>query len=334
MTAPSPLRIARLRLPFWALCLAIAGLFPSWASANDQPWPSGPIKVIVGFAPGGTSDVTARIVGEALSKALGQPVLVENRPGAQGAIATETVVRSRPDGYTLLVAPGEALYMPLVDSDAALDVEKTLTPVTILSNQPIVIAVNPSTGWKSIVDLISAAKANSAGVAYATPGAGGTNNIIAELLFRRAGVKFQNIPYKGGGQAVQDLLSGVVPVGILGSAPLVPYVKSGKLTLLAVTSKERSTMLPAVPALAELGYPDIDMTQWFALFAPAGTPKDIVDRLSAALRKVLAEPEVKERLGLAALEPVGGSPEEFSKRLQAEGTTWLRTARAIGMVKN
>jgi tripartite-type tricarboxylate transporter receptor subunit TctC len=322
------------RLPLAAMCLAISWLFQGPANANDQPWPSGPIKIIVGFAPGGTSDVTARIVGEALSKLLGQPVLVENRPGAQGAIATDTVVRSRPDGYTLLVAPAEALYMPLVDSNARLDIEKTLAPVTILSTQPIVVAVNPSSGWKSIADLIAAAKANPAGVAYATPGPGGTNNIIAELMSRRAGVKFQNIPYKGGGQAVQDLLSGVVPVGILGSAPLMPYVKSGRVTLLAVTSKERSTMLPTVPALAELGYPEIDMTQWFAAFAPAETPKDIVERLSTDLRKVLAEPEVKERLGLAALEPVGESSEEFSKRLQAEGTTWLRTARAFGMGKN
>ncbi len=270
----------RRRLPLVAMCLAISWLFQGPANANDQPWPSGPIKIIVGFAPGGTSDVTARIVGEALSKLLGQPVLVEDRPGAQGAIATDTVVRSRPDGYTLLVAPAEALYMPLVDSNARLDIEKTLAPVTILSTQPIVVAVNPSS------------------------------------------------------EAVQDLLSGVVPVGILGSAPLMPYVKSGRVTLLAVTSKERSTMLPTVPALAELGYPEIDMTQWFAVFAPAETPKDIVERLSADLRKVLAEPEVKERLGLAALEPVGGSSEEFSKRLQAEGTTWLRTARAFGMGKN
>lgn len=326
--------IARRLLPFWALCLGFSWLIPGWAHAGDQGWPSGPIKVIVGFAPGGTSDVTARIVGEALSKRLGQTVLVENRPGAQGAIATEAVVRAKPDGYTLLVGPAEALYMPLVDSDAALDVEKTLTPVTILSTQPIVVAVNPATGWKSVADMIASAKANPAGVEYATPGPGGTNNIIAALLFRKAGVKYQNIPYKGGGQAVQDLLSGVVPVGILGSAPLVPYVKSGKLTLLAVTSKERSAQLPSVPALAELGYPDIDMTQWFALFAPAGMPKDIVDRLSTALREVLAEPGVKEKLGLAALEPAGGSPEEFSKRLQSEGAAWLHTARTLGIGRN
>lgn len=316
-----------------ATCLA-AAMLPGWARAKSQAWPTGPIRFIVGFAPGGTSDVTARIVGEALSKLLGQTVLIENRPGAQGAIATDAVVRSKPDGQTLLVGPGEALYMPLVDSNAPLDVEKTLTPVTILSTQPIVIAANPKTGWKSVADMIAAAKANPAGVEYATPGPGGTNNIIAELLFRRAGVKFQNIPYKGGGQAVHDLLSGVVPVGILGSAPLVPYAKSGRLTLLAVTSKERSAMLPTVPALAELGYPDIDMTQWFAVFAPAKTPKDVVDRLSAALLKVLAEPAVKERLGLAALETVGGSPEEFSKRIQAEGTAWLRTARAFGIGRN
>jgi tripartite-type tricarboxylate transporter receptor subunit TctC len=293
-----------------------------------------PIRVLVGFAPGGTSDVTARIVGEALSAVVGQPVLVENRPGAQGGIATEAVVRARPDGTTLLVSPPEPLWLPFVETNTFPDLEKSLAPITILSSQPIIVAANPVTGWTSIADVIAAAKAKPEGLSYATPGPGGTNNIIAALLFRRAGIKVENIPYKGGGQAVQDLLSGTVPLAILGSAPLMPHVKSGRVTLLAVTSKRRSAMLPSVPSLAELGYPDIDMTQWFAAFAPAGTPSEIVQRLSTAFLAVLADPQVKAKLALAALETVGGSPQDFSRRLKSEGEVWLRTAREYGIGRN
>ena len=211
------------------------------------------IRFIVGFAPGGTSDVTARVVGEALAQSLGQTVLVENRPGAQGGIAIDAVVRAKPDGMTVLISPPEVLYMQGLDSNAPLDIEKSLTPVTMLSSQPIVVAVNPQTGWKSIDEMMVAGRQMPDGLTYATPGPGGTNNIIAAMMFRRAGVKYLNIPYKGGGQAVQDLLSGVVPVGVLGSAPLMPHVKTGKVTLLAVTSKKRSAMIPDVPASGRSG---------------------------------------------------------------------------------
>jgi tripartite-type tricarboxylate transporter receptor subunit TctC len=292
---------------------------------------SNAIRFIVGFAPGGTSDVTARVVGEALAQSLGQTVLVENRPGAQGGIAIDAVVRAKPDGMTVLISPPEVLYMQGLDSTAPLDIEKSLAPVTMLSSQPIVVAVNPQTGWKSIEDMMAAGRQAPDGLTYATPGPGGTNNIIAAMMFRRAGVKYLNIPYKGGGQAVQDLLSGVVPVGVLGSAPLMPHVKTGKVTLLAVTSQKRSATIPDVPALAEVGYPDIDMSQWFAAFAPAGTPAAIVERLSAGFRKALADPEVRAKLALAALEPLGGTPEDFSRRLRSEGETWLGTARKYGI---
>ena len=224
-------------------------------------------------------------MGEALAQSLGQTVLVENRPGAQGGIAIDAVVRAKPDGMTVLISPPEVLYMQGLDSTAPLDIEKSLAPVTMLSSQPIVVAVNPQTGWKSIDAMMAAGRQMPDGLTYATPGPGGTMNIIAAMMFRRAGVKYLNIPYKGGGQAVQDLLSGVVPVGVLGSAPLMPHVKTGKVTLLAVTSQKRSAMIPDVPALAEVGFPDIDMSQWFAAFLPAGAPAPIVERLSAAFRR-------------------------------------------------
>jgi tripartite-type tricarboxylate transporter receptor subunit TctC len=318
--------IARRRLGALALAAAAVG---TTAGARGQTGP--PIRFIVGFAPGGTSDVTARVVGEALAASLGQTVLVENRPGAQGGIAIDAVVRSRPDGATVLISPPEVLYMPALDAGTPLDIEKSLAPVTLLSSQSIVIAANPGTGWKSIDDMMAAGRQNPDGITYATPGPGGTNNIIAAMMFRRAGVKSLNIPYKGGGQAVQDLLSGVVPVGILGSAPLMPHVKAGRVTLLAVTSRKRSALIPGVPALAELGFPDIDMSQWFAAFTAAATPAAIVDRLSAGFQKVLADRDVKAKLALAALEPLGGTPQDLSRRLKDEGETWLAVARKHGI---
>jgi tripartite-type tricarboxylate transporter receptor subunit TctC len=319
----------------WFARILLISMTLGTTGALAETWPNAPIHFVVGYAPGGTSDVSARIVGEALSQALGQSVLVENRPGAQGGIAMDTVARAKPDGYTFLVNPAEAIYQrALEEKTGMLDVEKTLMPVTILTSQPLVVVANPTPGWKSIPDVIAAAKSNPAGLSYATPAVGGTNTIVAEMIFRRAGVKVVNIPYKGGGQAVQDILSGVVPLGVLGSAPLIPYVSSGRLTLLAVTSKERDPTLPTVPAMAELGYPEIDISQWFALFGPAGTPPEIVARLATELGKVLADPKTKERLAGAALAPVGGSPREFSQKLKSEGEAWLKTAHDFGMDKN
>lgn len=303
---------------------------PSIGRANA--WPNGPIRFVVGYPPGGTSDVSARVVGEAVSERLGTLVVVENKPGALGRIATDAVARAKPDGQTFLVGPGESLFQQALEQKTGIKAGEPLLPVTILTTQSLVVAAHPARGWKTLADVVAAAKADPQGLSYATPSAGvGTNAIVAELIFRQAGAKVVNVPYKGGGQAVQDLLGNIVPLGLLGSAPVVPYAKSGKLTLLAVTSKDRDPVLPDVPGMAEAGYPDVDMAQWFALFAPPETPKDIVDRMSAAVRAVLADPKVVTRLATAALTPVGGSPDEFARRFETEGTAWLNAVRTLGL---
>lgn len=319
-----------------AFCLAgAAGLLGrATAPARAETWPGGPIRFVVGYAPGGTSDVSARVVGEALSERVKQPVVVENRPGAQGGIALDTVARAKPDGYTFLVSPGEAIYQRALERNTTVEAACPVTPVTILTSQPLVLVANGTRGWKSIPDVIAAARAQPDRLSYATPSAGpGTNAIVAEEIFRKAKVKVIRVPYKGGGQAVQDLLSDVVPLAVLGSAPVIPYAASGKLTLLAVTSKERDPTLPTVPAMAELGYPEIDVSQWFALFAPPETPKEIVDSLSGHLLEVLRDPKVVKSLGGAALSPVGGTPEAFTRRLSTEGKQWLDAIRAFGLDK-
>jgi tripartite-type tricarboxylate transporter receptor subunit TctC len=312
-------------------CLALALLLGISSSVVAQGWPARPIRVMVGYAPGGSTDVSARIVAEAASKVLGQSLIIDNRPGAAGGIAIEATLRAQPDGYTIIVAPDSSLYQPVLNPALPFRVEKNLQPVTLLTNQPIVIAVHPAPGWKSIADLVAAAKARPGQLSYVLPSATSSQAVAGGLFFRAAGVKLQGVPYKGGGQAVVDLVSGQVPVGVLGSAPVMPQVGAGRIRLLAVTSKERSKSLPNVPTLAESGYPGIDITQWFGALVPAGTPKEIVARLSAAFVKVLADPAVVQRLSSAALDPVGGSPEEFARRIQTEIGAWSRAAKELGL---
>jgi tripartite-type tricarboxylate transporter receptor subunit TctC len=310
---------------------AVALLVSISAGALAQGWPARTIRVIVGYAPGGSTDVSARIVAEAASRLLGQSMIVDNRPGAAGVIGIEALLRAPPDGYTVIVAPDSALYQPVLNPALPFRVEKHLQPVTLLTRQPIVIAVHPAPGWKTIADLVAAAKVRPGELSYVLPSATSSQAVAGGLFFRAAGVKLQGVPYKGGGQAVIDLVSGQVPVGVLGSAPVMPHVGAGRIRLLAVTSKERSKSLPNVPTLAESGYPGINITQWFGVLTPAGTPKEIVAQLSGALLKVLADPGVVQRLAAAGLEPEGGTPEEFARRITSEIVTWSQAAKALGL---
>jgi tripartite-type tricarboxylate transporter receptor subunit TctC len=296
-----------------------------------QNWPSKPIRVLVGFAPGGTSDVSARVTGEIVSKELGQAVIIENRPGGAGSIAVEALVRGSHDGYTIVVGSDSSFYQPVLNPALSYRTEKDLRPITILTYQPIVIAVHPAPGWRSIADLLKAAKARPGEIAYALPSATGTQAVAAGIFFRMAGVKLIAIPYKGGGQAVVDLVSGHVPVAVLGSAPLVPQVKAGRVRLLAVTSKARSKALPDVPTLAELGYPDMDISQWFGAVAPAGVPDDVVTRLSSAFNKALSDPKISQRLFDSGLEVVGGTPADMARRMKIETVFWSKAAKEAGL---
>ena len=298
-----------------------------------QSWPTKPIRVLVGFAPGGTTDLSARLTGEFVSRELGQPVVVENRPGGAGSIAIELLVRGAHDGHTILVGSDSSFYQPVLNPDLSYRAEKDLKPITILTNQPIVIAVHPAPGWRTIADLLKAAKAQPGQIAYALSSATGTQAVAGGVFFRAAGVKLIPVPYKGGGQAVIDLVSGQVPVAVLGAAPIVPQMQAGRIRVLAVTSKTRSKGFPDVPTLAEQGFPQIDMTQWFGAVAPAGVPNEIVTRLSAAFNKALADPKIAQRLVDAGLEVVGGSPANMATRMAAETVIWAKAAKEAGFGK-
>jgi tripartite-type tricarboxylate transporter receptor subunit TctC len=309
--------------------LLMGAVFPVGAAS----WPSKPIRVLVGFSPGGTTDVSARVASALVSQDLGQSIIIENRPGGSGSIAIETLLRGPADGYTIVVGSDSSFYQPVVKPALSYRTERDLRPITILVSQPIIIAVHPAPGWKSVKDLIGAARAQPGEIVYAISSPTGTQALAGLIFFNMAKAKLIAVPYKGGGQAVVDLMSGQVPVAVLGAAPLVPQAKAGRVKLIAVTSKNRAKALPDVPTLAEMGYPDMDISQWFGAMAPAKTPSEIVNRLSAAYNKALADPKVVKRLFNAGLEVVGGTPEEMGRRMKVETAVWSKAAKEAGLGK-
>jgi tripartite-type tricarboxylate transporter receptor subunit TctC len=307
-------------------CLIAAAL------AQAQAWPNKPIRIINGNAPGGSADVTARVVSDAVSRSLGQPFIIESRAGATGGIAMDAVARAAPDGYTLLITADSSLYQPILKPSLPYTVEKNFSPIAILTSQPMVLAAHASLKVKNAAELVALAKRSTTPLPYATPSASGTQVVAGAAFARVAGITLTNIPYKGGGQAVNDLASGQVPLGVLGSAPLMPHAASGRIIMLAVASKTRSSVLPDVPTMAEAGYPGVDLSQWFGLLGPAGMPTAVIARLSNEFQKALADPEVRRKLAASGLEAAGGgTPEEFTRRMRDEGEVWARIAKEAGL---
>lgn len=284
-------------------------------AAQAQSWPTKPVRLVVPYPPGGSTDVTARTLAERVSGALGQPVVVENRAGAGGNIGIESVARSDADGYTVLVAPDFIASAPHVYK-LNYDPMTQLVPVIQLTSQPVVLAVHPSLGVATVSELVKAAKAKP-GLAYATSGAGSQQHMAAEWFAKLAGIQLTHIPYKGGGQAIADFIGGQVPIASLGSTPVIPHHRSGKVKILAQTTKQRAPSLPEVPTYEEAGFKGLVIDQWLGIFVPAGTDAQIVRRLAAEFDKALAEPVVRERLAKAALETVGGSTEDFARLVRA-----------------
>lgn len=279
-------------------------------AAQAQSWPQKPVRMIVPYPPGGSTDVTARALADKLSAAFGQPVLVENRAGAGGNIGIEAAARSDADGYTVLIAPDFIASAPHVYK-LNYDPMKQLVPVIQLTSQPVVLAVHPSLGVDSVAGLVAAAK-QKPGLAYATSGAGSQQHMAAEWFAKLAGIQLTHVPYKGGGQAISDFVGGQVPIASLGSTPVIPHHRAGKVKIIAQTTKQRAPSLPEVPTYEEAGFKGLVIDQWLGAFVPAGTDGAIVKRLAAEFDRALADPVLKERLGKAALQTVGGSTEAFA----------------------
>ena len=298
-----------------------AALAPSgvWA----QEWPNKSISLVVPFPAGGSNDVVARLVGESVRKRLGQPVLVDNKPGANGSLGVETTLRGAKDQHTFLVASDSVSLLPLFRS-MPWDLTKTFTPIAVLSFQPIVIVTAPSSGIKTIQDLQARAKGKPDQVSYASSGQGSIQHLVGELFSQNLGINLLHIPYKGGGQAVNDVISGQVSLAVLGAAAVLPHIKSGKLIALAVSTKRRSTILPDTPTLSESGAGDIDVPQWSALFAVEGTPSPVVSLLRKAVDESLADTGLKQQLLGLAMETVALSPDAFQQRMIQDRERWAK----------
>jgi tripartite-type tricarboxylate transporter receptor subunit TctC len=305
-----------------ALAFAIA---PAWA----QTWPAKPVRFIVPFPPGGSTDVAARTVAEKLSRALGQQVVVDNRGGGGGAIGTVEAARSPADGYTLLFVADPVITLHLVVKNVQFDMQRDFAAITQVTTQPIAVAVHSSVPVKSVPELIAYAKANPGKLSFAHSGTGSGQHMSGELFKKMADIDIVHVPYKGGGPAVQDLVAGQVPMGVLGSTPLIPHHKSGRIRIIAFTSKDRFPPMPEIPTLHESGLAGFDTTQWLGILAPKGTPAEILSRVHVETAKALALPDVKERLAQAALQAVGSTPKEFEALIRADLERWTAIAKEL-----
>jgi len=302
----------RQRRAFAAAFTALAcGL--AWPAAFAQaPWPNRPIRLIVPFTPGGVTDTSGRVVAEFLSRRLGQQVIVDNKPGASGNIGTALAKDAAPDGYTLVLAfDGTMVINPHVFPRVGFDTLKDFTPVGKIGNATLILVANPNAPFKSLAELISVSKSTSGGISFGTSGTGGTPHIAGELLKLRTGANLTHVPYKGGGQALTDVISGNIPLVYTAVAGAHQFVKTGKVRALGVSSAQRSPAVPDVPTFKEAGVPDFVVDSWVGLLAPAGLPASIAARLNTELNAVLNDPEAREKLHTLGIEPTPGTPAAF-----------------------
>jgi tripartite-type tricarboxylate transporter receptor subunit TctC len=314
-----------------ARAIALAGMLAAAGAAQAQTWPDRPIRVVVPFPPGNASDLAARTIAEPVAKRLGQPVVVDNRPGAAGTIGADTVAKAKPDGYTLLATSSAFGVTPSVYKKLPYDAERDLVPVAPIGWTVMMLVATSSFPANNVQELIARLKADPGKFSYAHLGAGALSQMVMELLKQMAGVDVVGVPYKGSGQALTDLMGGQLPLMFDGLTSANPQVKAGRIKAFAVSSKQRTRFAPDVPALAESGVPalkDYDVQAWTGVFAPAGTPKTIVDRLNADVVQSVQTPEVREKLAaqnLEAFPPM--SPAEFAAYMKTEFDRWRAVAR-------
>jgi len=312
------------------LCLAALSLIGT-ASTFAQPYPSRPMRLLVGFAPGGAADILGRITAQGLSDSIGEQVVVDNRSGAGSLIATEIAARANPDGYTLLFTSPPHAINPALYRKARYDPVKDFDPVIQAVSTALILTVNAASPFKSVRDMLAYAKSSPGKLSYGSGGSGATGHLAMELLKSIAGVDIVHVPYKGTGPVLTDLIGGQIQMTIGSAAPTLPQVKAGKLRALAVTSKTRSIVLPDIPTVAESGVPAYEVTQWFGILAPRGTPASLVSRLNSAMQQALQRKEVRERFLASSAEPVGGTPEALRSLIVQEVAKWGKLVRALDL---
>jgi len=301
------------------------------ATAAAQAYPNRPIRFVIPFAPGGPTDILGRAVGQKLSESLGQTVVIDNRGGAGGNIGAEAVAKSPADGYTMLMgATSTHAINPHLYRKLGFDPLKDFAPVTLVANTPSLLAVHPALPVKTVRDLIELARSRPGQLTYGSAGNGSSNHLAGVLLCMMAGIDMTHIPYKGSGPALVDVMAGQVPLMFNNTASVMPFVKAGKLRAVALTSLERSPLVPGVPTVAESGLPGFEVRSWHGVFVPAGTPAEIVQLLSTRIAAGIAAPDVKERLNAQGVELVGNKPEEFAAFIRAEHAKWGKVVKASG----
>ncbi|MCW5593298.1 MAG: tripartite tricarboxylate transporter substrate binding protein [Burkholderiales bacterium] len=303
-------------------------------AAHAQGWPTRAVKVIVPFAPGGFTDVVARILQTQLSAALGQPVVIENKPGAGSTIGTAEVAKARPDGYTIAMVSTTHVITPSIYKQMPYDALRDFTPVMKLAEGPYVLVVHPSLPARTVKELVELAKAQPGKIDYASSGNGSSQHLVGALFGQMAGVKLNHVPYKGSGQAMQDLVGGQVKVSFVGGPNAVPYLANGKLRALGVTTAKRSTDLPDIPTIDEAGVAGYDATLWLGLLAPPGTPAEVVAKLREGVTKALSTPEARKLVNSAGVDVALSTPEEFAALMKAELERWGKVVRETGATVN
>jgi tripartite-type tricarboxylate transporter receptor subunit TctC len=312
--------------------LALAGLALAAgpAPAAAQAWPARPIKLVIPFAPGGATDIIGRLVAQRLSERLGQPVVIENKPGAGTTIGSAVVAKASPDGYTLLLAPTPFVISQVMYADLPYDGRKDFAPVALLARSPFILVIHPAVPAKNVAELVALARENPGSLTFCTAGNGTVPHLAGEMFKLRAGIDILHVPYKGGGPAIVDLLSGQVAMMFATPIEVDQHVQAGKLRVLATTAVKRLATMPDVPTIEESGYPAFEVYAFFGMLAPAGTPKEIVVRLASELDKVMELPDVRERFAAQSALPDVRGPDAFAAFLRAERDKWAATVRESG----
>jgi tripartite-type tricarboxylate transporter receptor subunit TctC len=310
------------------IALAIASALPAFAA--DKPYPNKPVRLVVGFPPGGAADILGRIAAQQMSLALNEQVVVDNRGGAGGLVATEITARAVADGYTLLFTSIPHVINPHLYRKVSYDAVRDFDPVIQFVSVPLLLASNPAFAPRSVQELVAFAKAHPGQVNYASAGSGSSSHLAMELFRSMAGVQMNHIPYKGTGPLMTDLIAGQVSVTIASAVPLIPQVRAGKLRGLAVTGNKRSGALPELPTIAEAGVPGYEVINWFGVIAPAGTPKAITARINADLNKALATTALLESLRAQGADAAGGSAADFAAMIRRDMVKWEKVVRESG----
>jgi tripartite-type tricarboxylate transporter receptor subunit TctC len=320
------------KLAWWcAVLVALPIAAIAIAAAQSSPYPTHPIRLVVPFAAGGLNDVISRLVAPYLEKALGQPVVIDNRPAAAGIVGTDAVAKAPPDGHTLLSVASSHTVIPATRSHLPYDAERDLAPITMVARNSLLFVVNPKVEAKTLTEFVALAKANPGKFNYSTPGPASQAHLLIELFSQKAGIKLQHIPYRGGNPATQAVLAGDAHFTVISTLASLPFIRSGALRGLATGNLTRDAQLPDLPTVAEQGYPGFEAIQWIGLLTTAGTPKEIVERLNAETNRALRDPDLIAKFNQQGLTPAGGSAAEFARVISDDIKNWTAIARAANI---